>query len=122
MALIDDFKARFPEFTDAVVDVWIPILEPVYPAYYGLAYVAATQEATLNLLAHLISLEPGTGLKSAKGSASSQIVASKSVGSVSVSHAAATQSGGAMYDYYNATKYGQRFLMLTARRYGGMAV
>lgn len=122
MALIDDFKARFPEFDTALVDIWLPILEPVYPAYYALEYVAATQEATLNLLAHLISLEPGTGLASASGSSASQVVASKSVGSVSVSYAATTQAGGAMHDYYTATKYGQRFLMLTARRYGGMAV
>ena len=118
MALIDDFKARFPEFTDAVVDVWIPILEPVYPSYYALEYVAATQEATLNLLAHLITMETSAG----SSSSATQAVASKSVGSVSISYAAATYSGGELYDFYRGTKYGQRFLMLTARRYGGAAV
>ena len=122
MALIDDFKARFPEFEETLVDTWIPILEPVYPAYYALAYVAATQEATLNLLAHLLSLEPGTGLKSAKGSAASQLESGKTVGSVSVSYTAATQTGGELYDFYRGTKYGQRFLMITAKRYGGAAV
>ena len=116
MALIDDFKARFPDFETAVVDKWIPILEPVYPAYYALEYVAATNEATLNLLAHLITMETSAG------SASSQLEANKSVGSVSVSYAAVTQSGGEMYDFYKGTKYGQRFLKLTASRYGGAAV
>ena len=118
MALIDDFKARFPEFADAVVDLYIPILEPVYPAYYALAYVAATKEATLNLLAHLITLETSAGASSS----SSQAVASKSVGSVSVSYQASTYSGGELYESYRGTKYGQRFLTLTASRYGGAAV
>ena len=116
MALIDDFKLRFPEFTDTVVDLYIPILEPVYPAYYALEYAAATQEATLNLLAHLITMETSAG------SSSTQAVASKSVGSVSISYAASTYSGGELYDFYRGTKYGQRFLMLTASRYGGAAV
>lgn len=118
MALIDDFKARFPEFSDAVVDLYIPILEPVYPAYYELAYVAATQEATLNLLAHLITMETAAG----SSSSSTQAVASKSVGSVSISYVASTYSGGELYDFYRGTKYGQRFLMITASRYGGAAV
>ena len=118
MALIDDFKARFTEFSDAVVDQYIPILEPVYPAYYSLAYVAATQEATLQLLAHLLVDETSSG----SSSASSQVVASKSVGSVSVSYAAQTKAAGEMNDFFAGTKYGKRFMLLTASRYGGAAV
>ena len=116
MAIIDDFKARFPEFLTATVDTYLPILEPVYPAYYALDYVAATQEATLQLLAHLLTVE------TASGSASRQQVASKSVGSVSVSYASQTRAGGELNDFYSATKYGQRFMLLTASRYGGVAV
>lgn len=118
MALIDDFKARFPDFATATVDTYLPIVEPVYPAYYTLEYTAnaATKEATLNLLAHLIVLESNDTASSVKG------IQSKSVGSISVSHEAISHAGGEMFDFYNTTKYGQRFWQLTSRRYGGIAV
>lgn len=113
MALIDDFKARFPEFTDAIVDVYIPILEPVWPCYFNKDYtVACNQEAILNLVAHLITLE------TQGGAAASQLVGSKSVGSVSVSYVAPTAS----LNMYSSTKYGQRFNMLTSAMYGGCAL
>ena len=116
MALIDDFKARFPEFTDAVVDQYIPILEPVWPCYYNKTYENCNQEAILNLVAHLLVMEVRNG------AASIQNVASKSVGSVSTSFQASTASQGQMTDLYNSTKYGQRFLLLIGRNYGGIAV
>lgn len=114
MALIDDFKARFPEFATAVVDQYIPILEPVWPCYYNKSYEACNQEAILNLVAHLMVLETTAGNDGPK------TVASKSVGSVSVSYAVdPAQNGGSMF---NSTKYGQRFLLLTRSQYGGVAV
>lgn len=116
MALIDDFKARFPEFATATVDTYLPILADVWPSYYAFEYSATTKEATLNLVAHLLVQETNTG------SGSAQTVASKSVGSVSESYVAATQSGGALFDFFNSTKYGQRFMLLTRRRYGGVPV
>ena len=116
MALIDDYKTRFPEFEDALVDTWIPILEPVYPAYYALEYSDTTQEATLNLLAHLLTME------TSNGSTAGQQVASKSVGSVSISYVAPNAVGGELSDFMRGTKYGQRFLIITASRYGGCAV
>lgn len=116
MALIDDFKARFPTFATATVDLWLPILEGVYPAYYAIAYSAATKEATLNLIAHMLVHE------TASGSASARDVISKSVGSVSTSYAARSGVGSDLRDWLNSTKYGQRFLLLSSLRYGGMAV
>ena len=112
MSLLTDFKARFPEFTDAVADLYIPILEPVWPCYFNKEYTGCNVEAILNLVAHLITLE------TAGGSANSQVVASKSVGSVSTSYVAPTASP----NMYSATKYGQRFNMLTSAMYGGCAV
>jgi len=35
MAVSDDFKSRFPEFDAVTVDQYIPILEPVWPSYWG---------------------------------------------------------------------------------------
>lgn len=116
MALIDDFKARFPEFADATVDIYLPILADVWPAYYGREYDNTTKEIVLNLIAHLLVMET-----SSKPTAR-QTVASKSVGSVSTSYIAPTQSGGATFDLFNGTKYGQRFLMLIGSRYGGVSV
>ncbi len=117
MAIIDDFKARFPEFDDAVVDQWLPILETVWPSYYGRPYDDSSKEAILNLIAHLLTIEiaPGGGSFATKG------VASQSVGSVSESYVASTQSGYD-YDFYGWSKYGQRFMLLTARFRGPVFV
>ena len=35
MAVSTDFKTRFPEFETTIVDQYIPILEPVWPSYWG---------------------------------------------------------------------------------------
>lgn len=114
MALIDDFKARFPALsTDA--DTYIPILEPVYPSYYAIQYSAASKEATLNLLAHLLVLEK-------KGNGAVKIRISQSAGSVSASYAAPSRASSAMAEFYSTTKYGQTFIRLTSSRYGGVAV
>lgn len=112
MSLIDDFRGRFPEFQDTVVDRYIPILEPVWPCYYNKPYEGCNREAILNLVAHLLTVE------TQGGSASSQTVSSKSVGSVSTSYVAPTGS----LNMYSATKYGQRFNLLAGAMYGGVAV
>jgi hypothetical protein len=115
VALIDDFKARFPEFPTATVDAYLPILEPVWPCYYGRSYTTCP-EIVLNLVAHLMVGEV------AASQSAPQVVASKSVGSVSTSYAAMSHSGGALFDFFNTTKYGQRFWMLTRNKFGGVAV
>jgi len=117
MALIDDFKARFPEFEISVIDKYIPILEPVYPFYYSLNYSDTTKESTLQLLAHLLAIETESMKSDPK-----RIISSKSVGSVSVSYEASSQGGGELTQWLRSTKYGQRFLLLTSSRYGGMSV
>ena len=116
MALLADFKARFPAFDTTVADTWVPILENVYTDYYNREYVPVYQEPILNLIAHLITMET-TG-----GAAGVQQVASKSVGSVSVSYQAGAQSQSANDVFFNATKYGQRFLQLIRHDRGGVAV
>lgn len=116
MALIDDFTARFPEFDTADVDTYLPIIEPVWPCYFNKQYIACNVEAILNLVAHLLVSEISTS------KAPSQVVTSKAVGSVSTSFAASTAGGGIAADMFGATKYGQRFLALTAYGFGGCAV
>ena len=116
MALIDDFKARFPEFDTAVVDQYLPILEPVWPCYYGGDYSqVCDKEIILNLLAHLLVGE------SATSSNASRTVASKTVGSVSVSYAG-LDSQSSTTDFFATTKYGQRYLMLIGRNSGAVPV
>ena len=84
MTLLVDFKARFPEIDAALADTLIPTYEPTYKCYYGGDYlVDCDKQAILLLMAHLVTTDPSyTGSGSA---APSQTVASKSVGSVSVS-------------------------------------
>jgi len=112
--LITDFKTRFPAFATVDVNTYLPIIETVWTSYYNKDYTL-NKEAVLNLVAHLLVLEIGTR------SAAVQKEQSKSVGSVSVSYAQSTR-GGSLSDFFSSTKYGQRFLFLTAHQFGGVAV
>lgn len=105
MALLADFKARFPAIPTADADTYVPILENVWPEYYGKQY-EGNEEIVLNLVAHLLVAEKDSG------SSQSKSVESKSVGNVSVSYSASTQTGGPDYDFFRTTKYGQRYLIL----------
>ena len=109
MALIDDFKSRFPEFDTAVVDQYLPILEDVWPCYYGQEYAACNKEIVLNLVAHLVVIE------SAPNAAPVKEESSRSVGSVSVSFEARASANN-LSDFFGSTKYGQKYLLLTSTR------
>lgn len=109
MAILDDFKARFPDFDEADADQYVPIFENVWPAYFNREY-EPNKEIVLNLIAHLIVMEQQDGagpLQSAQ---------SKSTGSVSASYH--PRESGRLEDFFASTKYGQRYLLLTRTRYG----
>ncbi len=111
MALLDDFKARFPEIDETLADQLVPIYEPVYPCYYGGDYtIDCDKEAILLIVAHLVVTDPtytGSG-----SSAPSRSVSSKSVGSVSVSYEAGS-TGSDLTTWLKSTRYGQLFVMVT---------
>lgn len=111
MSIQDDFEARFPAipWVEAVASSWV--------YYTCLQYSEATREAILNLIAHLLTLASRPG----GGATSSRNVASKSVGSVSVSYEASTSSGN-LGAWYGTTGYGQIYWMLTGRRVGARFV
>lgn len=109
MALLDDFKARFPGIPTATADTYVPILEDVWPEYFGGDYNAANKEIVLQLLAHLVTTE------AAAGNGPAQVEASRSVGSVSVSF----QAGASSASWFGTTRYGQRYLELLRSRGGG---
>jgi hypothetical protein len=117
MTVTADFKARFPEFETATVDQYLPILEPIWPCYFGGSYDAACdKEIVLNLLAHLLVGEtlPGSGnIKS---------VQSKSVGSVSIAYSQGIAPASERKSWLQTTRYGARYLMLTSRSAGGVFV
>ena len=94
----------------------MPIEEAVYPAIYGGDYENATdKEAILNLIAHLVIVD------SIPGSAPARLLISKSAGSVSGSYASPVVSSFSD-EYFNTTRYGQRFKMITRANYGGRPV
>lgn len=121
MALIDDFKVRFPEFDSTVVDNRLPFLEDVFHCYFGANYGAnaCDDEAILQLLAHLMVLD---GQTQNGNQLPLQLEASKSVGSVSVSYTAGFVSSSDRDAFFGLTMYGQMFLMLTRSRRGGYFV
>ena len=117
MAVSDDFKSRFPEFDAVTVDQYIPILEPVWPSYWGGDYAAPSgQEIVLNLIAHLITAEISAGSDNVK------TALSKSVGSVSVSYSPGYAPTSERNAWLKTTKYGARYLWLTSRNAGGFFV
>lgn len=124
MAIIDDFKARFPEFDTAVVDAKFPLIEPEWPCYFNRPYDTDTCDDAIILMlcAHLMAMEVAAGSQSGTGTPS-RSAQSKSVGSVSVSYDAQTQTGGAMFDFFRTTSYGQRYLRMVSKyRIGGVFV
>lgn len=114
MALIDDFKARFPNLDGSLVDVLVPVYENNYSCYYGGSYDNdCDKEAILLLIAHLVVTDPSySGDES-----SSRAIASQSVGSVSVSFVAGS-TGSDWANWLNSTRYGQLFLMATSNNMG----
>ena len=114
MALIDDFKTRFVEFDDTVVDQLFPAIEPIWPCYYGGDIEnACDKEAILNLLAHLFVSEKDTSPDGLR------VESSSSVGSVSSSFEATTSTGQSS-GFFKTTKYGQRFLQITSVSMGAV--
>ena len=107
--LIDDFKARFPDFSETVVDKYFPAVEGVWQCYFPQPYKSCNKEIILNLIAHLIVVEQSPGNSSIRSQTS------RSVGSVSVSQSAISKADS-LTDMFSFTKYGQRFLYLTSRR------
>ncbi len=69
MAVIDDFKARFPEFTESDVDARLPALIEVWTCYWGGDYddEPCGPEIVLNLLAHLLTSELSSGSSGPSG-------------------------------------------------------
>ena len=119
MALIDDFKARFPQFDPADVDTLWSSLETSWPCYYGFEYGNndCTDEAILNLIAHLFVIEQD----SATSNGPSKDISSQSVGNVSVTFSSGS-GDSANSQFFNTTIYGQKFLMLIKNRIGALPV
>ena len=115
MALIDDFKTRFPEFDVFAVDAAWAGLEASWPCLYGGQYDVSDcdDEIILNLIAHLFSVGQDSG--------PATIAASESVGSVSVTNYI-NQSMSNRESFFSSTKYGQQFIMMTQFRQGASFV
>ncbi|MGE4267170.1 MAG: DUF4054 domain-containing protein [Deferribacterales bacterium] len=118
MALIDDFKTRFPEFNVTVVNSRVPVLEGIYPSYYGDSYTAANKEIILNLIAHLLVLDSPTSVSTTNSSVK-KFVTSKSTTSNGLStDYAKPESLTFQQEFFSSTSYGQRFLYLSSFNIG----
>jgi len=117
MTLACDFKIRFPEFDAETVNLYLPILDPLWACYWGGSYdEPCGKEIVLNLLAHLLSVETQAG------SGNIKTAQSKSVGSVSVSYSQGYAATSERKAWLNTTRYGSRYLLLTSRSAGGVFV
>jgi len=117
MSIQTDFEARFPSIP------WVEEIASTWVYYTCLEYVDQNKEAILNLIAHLLTLASNAAAGGGGGSPARN-VASKSVGSVSVSYEAVAASGSTsnLQSWYNTTIYGQTYWLLTGRRVGARFV
>ena len=110
-----DFLDRFPNFdTTQVNDKW-PVLSKIWPCYYpntDYGIDDCDDEAILNLVAHLFVTEIS------QSDAAFKDIQSQSVGSVSVSYN--NNGSNISKEFFNSTKYGQRFLQLIRARQGAV--
>lgn len=111
MTIASDFAARFPGFDTVTRDTYLPIVEPIYQNYYCVDYTDESQEAILNLLAHLMLVESNTGTGPLR------VKSSQSAGSVSASFAEGDTNARALF--YSTTRYGQTFWHLIMQEAGG---
>lgn len=113
MSIQDDFEARFPNIP------WVEAIASTWPAYTCLQYNDQNKEAILNLIAHLLTLASAPGTS---GGGPARNVASKTVGSVSVSYEATAGNTSSLASWYSTTMYGQVYWLLTGRRVGARFV
>ena len=117
MAIIDDFKTRFPEFQTSDVDTYLPALINVYKFYYDRNYECARHiEIILQLLAHLL-------VDTLNGSTTPmREEQQKTVGNVSATYNGSVPHKSASRLWFSATKYGMHYIALTAHDHGGLFV
>ena len=113
MSIINDFKSRFPEFNSDTVDLYANNLLEMWPAYYGGEYSADNKETILNLIAHLLYDEAGTGAQGIK------VAESKTLGNMNIKYSGVNS---ASQSFFSRSKYGQRFERLISHDSGGVAV
>jgi len=115
MSIQDDFEARFAAAVPPIP--WVEAIASTWPSYTCLQYNEKNKEAILNLIAFLLTnaSAPGTG--------SARNVASKSVGSVSVSYEASASQSSNLASWFNSNRYGQTYWILSGgRRVGAVFV
>lgn len=121
MSLLDDFKARFPEFPPETVDEVIPRLEPSFIYWYGYPYDTSTtpnnqiNNAILYLAAHLYVVDQKPS------PAQINQFANNAVGNVSGSFRMRANASD-FISFFSATKYGQQYLQIINSRRGGCFV
>lgn len=120
MSILDDFKARFEKDCkldlEAIEACW-NTLDPIWKCYYCFEYGQndCTDEAILNLIAHLWIVESSQSTASMKG------VSSKSWGGESVTYSPSSDDSD-MRTFFNTSVYGQRYLRLIYHNQGGYFV
>jgi len=107
MSIQTDFEARFPTIP------WVEAVASTWPSYTCLEYNEKNKEAILNLIAFLLVND------SAPGTGSARNVASKSVGSVSVSYEASASQSSNLASWFNSNRYGQTYWILSGGRRTG---
>ena len=114
----DDFIARFPNFDITGID---PVIEN-YKCYYNFDYINCNKEAILFLIAHLqvLNLDLSNGDGSVGSSASSDAIARKTIGGITVQYNTDATDGAESNDieFFKTTKYGIQFLQLSRKNQG----
>lgn len=105
----DSFKARFPEIDSSIVDAKFQFAIDEAACYYTQSCLGDTcnETALCMLVAHLIVIDNNPSSSPYKDKAS------QAADGVSVSFVAGLTNPDDQELFFNTTKYGQRFLMIT---------
>ncbi len=123
---VEEFRARFPEFSDTLEysDIRIQLfLDDTINIYMGTdegRWCGKYNYAQSHLAAHLLAV--ATNSEVGDVNVKSGPVASKSAGGVSVSRAVVAKDRSDQDDFYMSTVYGQQFLNVRNTCFVGVAI
>lgn len=123
---VEDFRLRFPEFSDGVeyTDPRVQMfLDDAANIYIGLdegRWCGKYNYAQCYLAAHLLHI--GTGAEAGDSTSKAGPVSSKTAGGVSVTRAVATSARSNGDDFFMSTSYGQQYLNVRNSCFVGVLV
>lgn len=123
-ATVEDFRTRFPQFSDLTeypdetIQLYLDDAALLYMGTDENRWCNYYDIAQMYLAAHLLTI--GTQAEAGDSSSSAGPISSKTAGGVSISYAVNASDKGGSDDFFLTTSYGQQFLIMRNRCFVGV--